>query len=201
MASSDPKSDLHRYLQSAREDLLWKLEGLSEYDVRRPVVPTGTNLLGLVKHLTGCELGYFGDVFGRPFEDPPPWLDDETEPNVDMWATPEESREYVVGLYRRACAHSDATIESSPLDLTGQVSWWHEDRRVVTLHRILAHMVAETQRHAGHADLVRELVDGEVGLRRDNSNLPPADAAWWQEYRSRVERAARQAEASATSAH
>ncbi len=60
------KSDLRYYLQSARDALLWKLEGLSEYDVRRPHTPTGTNLLGLVKHVAGVELGYLGDTFGRP---------------------------------------------------------------------------------------------------------------------------------------
>ena len=198
MTASDPKADLHRYLQSARDALLWKLEGLSEYDIRRPMVPTGTNLLGLVKHLTGCEVGYFGDVFGRPFQDPPPWVDDEAEANVDMWATATESREYIIGLYERACAHSDATIESSPLDLAGQVPWWPEDRRNVTLHRILAHMTAETQRHAGHADVIRELIDGEVGLRKENTNLPPVDQAWWQAYRGRLEEAARQAHAAAS---
>ena len=64
--TEDPKADLHRYLQVAREAALWKLDGLSEYDVRRPLVPTGTNLLGLVKHVTGVEMGYFGDTFGRP---------------------------------------------------------------------------------------------------------------------------------------
>jgi Protein of unknown function (DUF664) len=70
-----------------------ELDGLSEYDVRRPMVPTGTNLLGLVKHVASVEAGYFGETFGRPFEEPLPWLDDGAEPNADMWATAEESRE------------------------------------------------------------------------------------------------------------
>jgi len=65
MASFDPKADLRRYLQDARDALLWKLEGLSEYDIRRPLVATGTNLLGLVKHQAGVEMGYFGATFGR----------------------------------------------------------------------------------------------------------------------------------------
>jgi hypothetical protein len=84
MTASDPKADLHRYLQAGREALLWKLDGLSEYDVRRPMVPTGTNLLGLVKHLASVEAGYFGETFGRPFEEPLPWLDDGAEPNADL---------------------------------------------------------------------------------------------------------------------
>src|SRR4029453_670668 len=92
VTGSDPKADLHRYLQAGREALLWKLDGLSEYDIRRPMVPTGTNLLGIVKHVAGVEAGYLGDTFGRPFEEPLPWLDDDAEPNADMWATAEESR-------------------------------------------------------------------------------------------------------------
>ena len=66
MTEPDGKADLRRYLQEAREALLWKLDGLSEYDIRRPLVATGTNLLGLVKHQAGVEMGYFGDTFGRP---------------------------------------------------------------------------------------------------------------------------------------
>jgi hypothetical protein len=66
MTVTDAKTDLQRYLQDAREALLWKLDGLSEYDIRRPLVPTGTNLLGLIKHQAGVELGYFGDTFGGP---------------------------------------------------------------------------------------------------------------------------------------
>ena len=98
------------YLQAGREALLWKLDGLSEYDIRRPMVPTGTNLLGLIKHVASVELGYFGDTFGRPSGERLPWLEDDAEPNADMWATAEESREQITGLYRRAWAHSDATI-------------------------------------------------------------------------------------------
>jgi len=192
-AFNDPKSDLHRYLQVARETLLWKLEGLSEYDIRRPLTPTGTNLLGLVKHVACVEAGYFGECFGRPFPEPLPWFEEGAQPNDDMWATPSETREDIVGLYRRVWAHSDATIESLPLDARGSVSWWAEDRREVTLHRILVHMTTEANRHAGHADIVRELIDGAAGFRQDVSNLLPGDAQWWQDYRDRLERAAREA--------
>ena len=113
MATSDPKADLHRYLQIAREALLWKLDGLSEYDIRRPMVPTGTNLLGLVKHVASVELGYLGDTFGRPSGEPLPWFEDDAEPNADMWATADESREDIVGLYHRAWAYADATIDGA----------------------------------------------------------------------------------------
>ncbi|WAL64148.1 DinB family protein [Amycolatopsis cynarae] len=193
MIESDPKADLHRYLRAAREALLWKLDGLPEYDVRRPLTPTGTNLLGLVKHAASTELGYFGVVFGRPFDQPLPWLGEDAEPNADMWATADESRTEIIGLYRRAWAHADATIEALALDATGQVPWWPADRREVTLHRILVHMIAETQRHAGHADVVRELIDGAAGMQQGNDNLPPGDQAWWDSYRDRLERVAREA--------
>ena len=192
MAGSDPKTDLRLYLQTAREALLWKLEGLSGYDIRRPMTSTGTNLLGLVKHVAGVEAGYFGLVFGRPFPEPLPWAD-PAEPNADMWATAEESRDDIVGLYRRVWAHSDATIESLDLNATGRVPWWSPGRNEVTLHRILIHVISETDRHAGHADIVRELIDGTVGLRPDNDNMAPGDAAWWHDYRNRLERLAREA--------
>ncbi len=193
MADPDPKADLHRYLQRGREAVLWKLDGLSEYDIRRPMVPTGTNLLGLVKHLASVELGYFGEVFGRPSGEPLPWFDEGAEPNADMWATADQSREEIVGLYHRAWAHSDATIAALALDATGHVPWWPEGRREPTLRLILVHMIAETDRHAGHADIVRELIDGAAGLRADNDNLAPGDRAWWESYRARLERAARDA--------
>ena len=123
MTISHPKVDLHHYLQLARDAVLWKLDDLSEYDVRRPLVPTGTNLLGLVKHLASTDAGYFGETFGRPFDEPMPWLADDAPDNADMWATAEESREYIVGLYGRVRAHSDATIEALALDAVGHVPW------------------------------------------------------------------------------
>ncbi len=192
MSGAAEKADLVRYLQRSREAMLWKLDGLSEYDVRRPVVPTGTNLLGLVKHLAGVEAGYFGDTFGRPCPEAFPWFDD-AEPNADMWATADESREQIIGLYRRVWTHSDATIEALDVDAIGRVPGWPADRAEVTLHRILVHVVSETERHAGHADILRELIDGAAGLRPGSGNLPSGDEAWWQAYRDRLEGVARKA--------
>ena len=192
MADSE-KAILHRYLKSGREAILWKLDGLSEYDVRRPLVPTGTNLLGLVKHLAGTEAGYFGDPFSRPLAEPLPWMADDAEANADMWAASDESRESIIDLYQRVTTHSDATIDALDLDAPGRVPWWHPERSSVTLQQILVHMIAETHRHAGHADIVRELIDGEAGLRKDNDNLPPVDRDWWVAYRARLEQVAREA--------
>ena len=193
MTGSDPKAELTFYLTRARDALLWKLDGLPEYDARRPLVPTGTNLLGLVKHVASVAAGYFGECFGRPFPEPLPWFDDDAELNADMWATAEESREEIVGLYQRAWAHADVTIDAVALDATGEVPWWPAERREPTLHRVLIHMIAETERHAGQADIVRELIDGSAGVRAENSGLPEVDAAWWTAYRDRLEQAARQA--------
>ena len=187
-----PKETLVEYLQSARDALVWKVEGLSDYDARRPMTPTGTNLLGLVKHLASVELGYFGDTFGRPSGIELPWHDDDADMNDDLYLTAGESRDWVLDLYRTAWAKAAVTFEECELDTVGRVPWWG-DKGEVTLHRILVHMIAETDRHAGHADIVRELIDGAVGLRQDNDNMAPGDRAWWERYRDRLERAAKQA--------
>ncbi|MGY2129790.1 DinB family protein [Blastococcus sp. SYSU DS0617] len=190
-AADDVKADLLSYLQRGRDVLVFKLDGLSEYDLRRPLTPTGTNLLGLLKHLAYVEMGYFGPTFGRPVPEIEPWITEDMEDNADMWATAEESRADVVALYRRAWAVTDATVAELPLDAAGTVPWW--SRPQVSLHRVLVHVIAETHRHAGHADIVRELVDGSAGAQSVGDNLPEHDAAWWQEYRERLETVARQA--------
>ncbi|MEV7414996.1 DinB family protein [Streptomyces sp. NPDC089919] len=193
MDETRPKADLKRYLQASRDALIWKLDGLSEYDARRPLTPTGTNLLGLVKHAAGVESGYFGDTFGRPFAREMPWLGPDAEPNADMWATAEESREEVVARYREVWREADATIDALSLAAAGRVPWWPPERCEVTLHQVLVHVITDLQRHAGHADIVRELVDGAAGLRAGADNLPPGDPAWWTEYVARLQRTAEEA--------
>ena len=190
---SDPKADLLTYLAQAHDALLWKLDGLSEHDVRRPLTPTGTNLLGLLKHMAGVEAGYLGVCFDRPFPEPLPWMEMTAEPNADMWATAEESRADLLALHARVRGHATATAQALPLDAPGRVPWWRPESQEVTLHRILLHLVAEAHRHAGHADVVRELVDGRAGLRPDNDNLPEVDEQWWVAYRDRLEQVAREA--------
>ncbi|WP_086682924.1 DinB family protein, partial [Amycolatopsis pretoriensis] len=145
-------ADLHRYLQENRENVLASLSGLSEYDIRRPVTPTGTNLLGLVKHLAGIELGTLGDCVGRPAPVRLPWVEDGSIwDGADMWATAEESREELVGLYRTAWRHTDETLELLPLDAPASVPWWPADRRETTFGSLLVRTTAETAHHAGHA--------------------------------------------------
>ena len=190
MTSLDVKEELHSYLRGARETLVWKLEDLNEYDIRRPLTPTGTNLLGLVKHSTATHLGYFGEVFGRSGEALGPRFSGDAEPAAEFWATPEESRQDIVNRYRDAWAFSDATIRELPLDAVGQVWWWGD--ATVTLHHVMVHVIADTQRHAGHADIVRELIDGSVGMLKGNDNLHVRDAGEQRRLHDRVEATAAQ---------
>jgi len=196
----DDKAILHGYLQRARDSLLLKVEGLNDYDARRPLTPTATNLLGLVKHVASVQLGYFGETFGRPADRVVPWLADDAEPDADMWVPAAESRAEIVEFHHYSAAHSDATIEALDLDAGGEVPWWQPDRRRVTLHQILVHMIAETARHAGHADILRETLDGEVGLRSGDPNIPGRSADEWAAYRARVDAEARRAQAAPPSA-
>src|SRR5580658_839116 len=183
---SDLKEELHRKLKAGRAVLLAKLDDLSEYDRRRPMTPTGTNLLGLVKHLAGLEYAYLGESFGYAAPERMSWIEDGSIWNgADMWAKPDESSEYITGLYRRACAHADGVIRALDLEAPGSVAHWPEDRRDTTLGVLLIRMVAETTQHAGHADIVRELIDGKGGPDQD-----AIDEAKWREYLAQVQAAA-----------
>lgn len=188
---TDPKETLVRYLQGARDAILWKLEGLSEYDARRPLTPTGTNLLGLVKHLATWEARYLGEVFDRPFPEPLPRWDVEADRLADMWATEDESRDDVVDRYRRVWAHGDATIAALDLDAVGRVEWWGDAE--VPLFNILVHLLAETSRHAGHADILREELDGAVGTDAEAMAAEGHDADFWSDRRAQIEAAAQAA--------
>lgn len=183
----DLKQELHRKLQTSRAAIVSKVDGLSEFDMRRPVTGTGTNLLGLVKHLAGIEYGYLGDAFGRPAPEPIAWIDDGSIwDGADMWARSEESSAYIRGLYLRACAHGDQTIAELDLDAPGSVAHWPEDRRATSLGVLLVRMVDETAQHAGHADIIRELIDGGAGPDHDSFG----DEAAWHAYVARIQKAA-----------
>lgn len=190
MTDEPEKTHLLERHRQARESIVDKLEGLNEYDVRRPMSRTGTNLLGLVKHLTLYEAAYFGAVFGRPYpEQPLPALDGRFHNRDYMWVNEQEPRSDVMAAYQRACTHADVTIETLPIDAPGHVPWWRSD---VTLFNVLVHMLIETNRHLGHADMIREEIDGAVG----ESSVPPTanEEADWAAHRSLIERAARAAQ-------
>ncbi|HYJ67711.1 MAG TPA: DinB family protein [Nocardioidaceae bacterium] len=187
MTSSSLSADLHRYLQESRDGVLSRLEGLSQYDMRRPMTPSATNLLGLVKHLATMEHGYLGDCVGRPAPVPLPWVEDESVlDGADMWAKADESSDEIVELYRAAWRHSDESIAQLALDAPAEVKWWPEERRATTFGHLLVRMVAETAHHAGHADITREMIDGRGGGDHDDIG----GAEWWERYVERVQRAA-----------
>ncbi len=157
------KETLHHSLDRHRDIVLWKVDGLSEEQVRRPMVPSGTNLIGLVKHLAIVEYGWFCETFGRPSDTPP---FDPADPDADLRAEPHETLADIVAYYGRARAAADATIRELALDDTG-TSW---RGTTVSLRWVLVHMIEETARHAGHLDILRELIDGATGY------LPPEPA-------------------------
>lgn len=183
------KDNLHERLRRDRAALLWKLDGLSEYDTRRPLTATGTNLLGLVKHVATVEARYFGEVFDRPSPQPlPRWQDSD---GSDLWATEDESRDQIIGFYRRTWEHSDATIDALPLDAPGHVPWWPEPHADTNLFAIMIHVLGESIRHAGHADILREGIDGRTGLRAEHEQRIDEEAR--AAYRAKIEQAARSA--------
>ncbi|MEV0429491.1 DinB family protein [Micromonospora sp. NPDC050495] len=177
---SDAKTALHHYLQGIREDLIWKLDGLSEREARMPRTATGTNLLGILKHCLNVEVGYFGPTFGRDFPTPEelvPMSAYDDDPQADWYAGADETKDGLIDLYRRVATFADQTIEQLPLDAPGQVPWWRPGRQDVTLHRIIMHVTCDLARHAGHADILREQYDAAVGEQRDNTNIP-SDYDW-----------------------
>jgi len=183
-----------RYLGKARESIIWKMDGLNEYDIRRPLTPTGTNLLGTIKHLAQVEVGYFGFGFGQPeAADLLPWDGHQTGLNADMYPLATESRDLIVSTYRKVAAFTDETIERLPLDTQGTVPWWPDDINPVSLHWVIVHMMTETDRHLGQMDILRELLDGAAGTRADVPNMPSLDPAGWQDYFATVEAEARSA--------
>ena len=184
----DTKTALQHYLQGARDPILWKLEGLGERDLRLPRTPTGTNLLGIVRHVANVEIDYFGPTFGQewPHPDHPLRVGDEAadaDPQADWWVPADIPATEVVDFYREVWAFSDATIADLPLDARGAVRWWPEDHRDVSLARIIVHVISDTTRHAGHADILRETIDGAAGLGVSSTNLPDLD---WAAYTARL---------------
>ncbi|MCX5372605.1 DinB family protein [Streptomyces sp. NBC_00103] len=183
------KANLHGRLRRDRDALLWKLDGLSEYDARRPLTATGTNLLGLVKHVATVEARYFGEVFDRPSPEPlTRWQDHD---GGDQWATEDETRDQIIGFYRRTWEHSDATINELPLDAPGHVPWWPEPHPNTNLFAVMVHVLGESMRHTGHADILREGLDGRTGVRAEHEQRIDEEAR--AAYCARIEQAARSA--------
>lgn len=153
------KESLHASLKRHRDVVLWKLEGLDDERLRRPVVTSGTSMLGLVKHLGWVEYGWFCETFGRVTEARDY---DENDPDADLRVEAGESTADVLALYERARSAADAVIEGVTVDEPGTA--WFGD--AVTMRWVLIHMIEETARHAGHLDIMREIIDGSTGDHR-----------------------------------
>ena len=157
--TSDEKTSLHASLDRHRDVVLWKLDGLDDEQLRRPMTPSGTNLLGLVKHLGAVEYAWFCETFGREAEPLPFDPDDD---DADLRVRPDETTADIVAFYGRARAAADRVIDELDVDDLGTA--WFGD--AVSMRWVLIHMVEETARHAGHMDVLRELIDGATGDHR-----------------------------------
>jgi hypothetical protein len=181
------KGDLQHYLQQARESVVRTLEGLSEYDVRRPLVPSGTNLLGIVKHLIGIELSYLSTCVGRTPPMTLPWVEDGSIwESADMWATADESRDHLLDLYRAVWQLSDASLAELGLDAPGHVSWWSAGERDTTFGHLVVRVLEDTAQHAGQCDVIREMIDGRTGS--DATDI--GNEEWWTAYVAKIQAAA-----------
>jgi len=181
----ETKEALAHYLAEQRTALVLKLEGLSEREVRLPRTPTGTNLLGIVKHCMNVEYGYLGPTFGRTIDDPTGLVPEEAyaaDPQTDWYATADETMAGILQTYRRVQDFCDETIAALPLDAPGRVPWWPEERSTgVHLGEIVIRVITDLARHAGQADILREEIDGAVGYQPDTSNIPDIDFAAYVE--------------------
>jgi len=155
------KESLHASLRRHRAAVSWKLEGLDDDQLRQELVPSGSSLLGLAKHLAAVEYGWFCHTFGRETE-PLPLVDDD--PMADMRAGPGETTDDILAFYARAQAAADQVIDELDVEHIG-TSWAGEQ---VSMRWVLIHLVEETARHAGHVDILRELIDGAAGDHRTN---------------------------------
>jgi uncharacterized damage-inducible protein DinB len=154
--TGDEKTSLKIALDRHRDVVLWKLEGLDDDQLRRHMTPSGTSLLGIVKHLAAVEYGWFCSTFGREME-PMPF--DEEEPDADLRIAPGETTADIIDFYNRACLAADQAIDEVGIEDLGTA--WFGDQ--VSMRWVLIHMVEETARHAGHMDILRELIDGATG--------------------------------------
>ncbi|MFD1826946.1 MULTISPECIES: DinB family protein [Mumia] len=154
--TGDEKESLYVALDRHRDAILWKIDGLSDDDLRRPIVPSGTTLLGMVKHLASVDYAWFCSTFGRESLEVPA---DEDDWDADWRIEPWETTEGVLAYFAMARKAADEVIHD--LDLTDTGTAWYGP--TVSLRWVLIHMVEEYARHAGHADILRELVDGATG--------------------------------------
>ncbi|MDK1474363.1 DinB family protein [Streptomyces sp. 549] len=151
--NADEKTTLVVFLDYLRQSVASKAAGVSDEEGHAPRVPSGTSVLGLVKHLTAVELNWF--VWAYTGADVPPW-DDESAP------APAETAESLLAAYRDAVERCNRIVrDCADLDVPGARSM--RETPPPSMRWILVHMIEETARHAGHADILREQIDGSTG--------------------------------------
>jgi len=151
------KDTLLTLLDNNRAVMVWKLDGLTLEEARRPVVASGTSMLGLVKHLAYVERWWFDDFFAGNTVDYP-WS--EEDPDADFRTEEGETVADVISLYTEAVVRSNELVAEAHMD---DLSVGSRGGEQFALRWIVAHMIEETARHAGHADIIREMIDGTTG--------------------------------------
>ncbi|MFD1858617.1 DinB family protein [Aeromicrobium camelliae] len=179
------RSILVHYLERAHRSVLGAVEGVGEYDLRRPLTPTGTNLLGVLKHLATVEHGYLVQLPGRTSDVDAliTWNDDASmAANAEMWVERSMSSGEVIALFTSVGTASRATLEELPLDTPVTVPWWRAESRDTTLGLLAVHVIAETAQHAGHLEILREQLDGRTATPDDEAR----DEDWWNGYVAKI---------------
>ncbi len=170
--STELRDQLVGRIATELRELGMKLDGASDYDARRPLTPSGSNLLGLVQHVSLVSLEYAGVCFGREVQLPAPFDQIDPDGDGDWVVGADVTREQVLGLLELAVAQVQRTGGELDLDSQGRVPWWNRD---VTFGQVMVHLLGEVARHAGHADILRESVDGQAGLRPNDPNFSRTD--------------------------
>lgn len=177
---NDRAGQLREYLDDAREAILWKCEGLSDTQARTPLTPTGTHVMGLLLHLAVTESQYFISCLGRDIENPViRGVIASQDPQADFLPPQYMTLVDAIEIYRETTVAADAVLDELGLDSPATVPWWVKHRHT-TVERLLVHMIAESHRHAGHLDIVREQLDGFVGLRPSAPNIPDLTPDQWE---------------------
>jgi uncharacterized damage-inducible protein DinB len=179
-------AQLREYLNDAREAILWKCEGLSDAQARTPLTPTGTHVMGLLLHLAVTESEYFIACLGHEIENLViRGIVEAEDAQAGFLPPPDMTLVDAVDIYREATVAADAVLDELELDSPAVVPWWIKHRKT-TVERLLLHMIAESHRHAGHLDIVREQLDGFIGLRPSAPNIADFTPDQWEEQHLRM---------------
>jgi uncharacterized damage-inducible protein DinB len=154
--TGEEKESLRTALQRHRDAAVWKLRGLDDEQLRRPMTPSGMTMLGLTKHMAWVQMGWFRGTFGYPVDT---FEFDPADPDKEFRVEPGETTAEVIAFFERSATGSDQVLDDLGLEARG-TAWTGQ---TVTLRWVLIHLVEEFARHTGHLDIMRELIDGATG--------------------------------------